>query len=109
MPTKKEEEKPAVTLVYGGCDIYLTGSEESRNEIIVFSHTFMDGTSETIGLRLDKHYTVGGKDENGKIIKDWVYDRFMTSDLNQNRKKTRGELKAEKNSDDENLTLDMSL
>ena len=105
----KENKKPPVKLVYEGRDIYLTGSEDSRNEIVTFSHTFMDGSSETIGLRLDKHYKVGGVDENGTIIKDWVYDRFSTSDMNNNRLKSETEKRAESHSETDKQTLDMSL
>lgn len=108
MPKEKPQKSP-VKLVYEGRDIYLTGSEESKNEIVVFSHTFMDGSTETIGLRLDTHYKVGGVDVNGKLIKDWVYDRFTTSDLNNNRVKSETEKRADSHSAEGEQTLDISL
>lgn len=106
MPVK--EKKPAVELVYQGKTIYLAGSEETKNEIIVWQHTYQDGSSENVALRLDKPYQVGDKDEVGTIIKDWVYDTYLTCDFNNNRKKSRAELKADENSKDE-PSLDISL
>lgn len=107
MPAKQPKSEPA-KLVYEGRTIYLTGSDETKNEIISWQHTYMDGSRETIALRLDKAYRVGEKDELGTIIKDWVYDTYLTCDFNNNRVKSRSELKADENSKDE-PSLDITL
>lgn len=92
----KEKKEPA-KLVYLGKDIYLAGPEGTTKEIVDVSHIYQDGTSETIGLRFNTPYQVGGKDANGRIIKDWVYEYYLTSDYNNTRKKSRVEIESEAN------------
>ena len=94
MTTKKK-------LRYIGKDIFLVGSEDSGNAIITFRHMYPDGSLETVGLRLNTPYQVGGKDVNGTVIKDWVYNSFLTCDYNNNRVKSKAELRSEKNATEE--------
>lgn len=108
MPEKTEKKKEAVKLEYEGKSFYLVGSEETKDEIITWGHTYQDGSHETIALRLDTPYQVGGKDACGTLIKDWVYDTYLTSDFNGNRKKSRFEEKADGNNG-EDPTLDATL
>lgn len=95
-------------LRYLGKNIFLVGSEDSGNAIITFQHMYPDGSLETIGLRLNTPYVVGGRDVNGAKIKDWVYESFLTCDFNNNRVKTDGELRSEENAKDE-PSLDITL
>lgn len=77
-------------LKYAGAQIVIEG-ERGDNSIEVFQHMYGDGTSETIGLRKHKAYVVGGPDENGNIIKDWVFETYMLSGTSLGRPKTRVE------------------
>ena len=105
----KTNKQPA-TLEYLGQDIILTGGDDSKNEIFTLSHTYQDGSSETIGLRLDVPYKVGGKDVNGMVIKDWVYEAYLRSDLNRNRVKSVQERESDGNDVSKgDLTKDISI
>ena len=106
MPVKTKQTK--TRFAHEGEAIYLTGSENSKNEIVPFRIMKANGVMEVIGLRLDTPYVVGGKDVNGKVIPDWVYEKFLTSDYNNNRKKSQGELRADENSREEPV-LDTTL
>ena len=108
MDSKKQPKPKPKPLHYFGKDIFLSGKDDMRNEIIVFQHTYQDGSMETIGLRLNTPYKVGGKDVNGKIIKDWVYESYLTCDFNNTRKLSNAEVKAEENGGDES-PCDISL
>lgn len=82
-------------LKYAGAQIVIEG-DSGDNSIEVFQHMYGDGTSETIGLRKHKAYVVGGLDENGNLIKDWVYEAYMLSGLCRSRPKTRIEEELER-------------
>ena len=89
MPKEKPiEEKPK--FVHEGRSIFLVG-KAGENGIVPFQHMFGDGHSETVGLRLNTAYVVGGKDAAGNTIKDWVYESFALSEYNNMRVKTNAE------------------
>lgn len=87
-----KENKPA--LKHEGKSIFLVG-KAGENGIVPFQHMFGDGHSETVGLRLNTAYVVGGKDEHGNVIGDWVYDSFMLSEYNNLRVKSKAEQELE--------------
>lgn len=81
---------------YQGKQIVLSGKPGQKG-IIPFQRTEEDGTTVTIGLQINKVYEVGGLDENGVVIEDWVYERYLTNDMNNNRMKSRAEERSDKN------------
>lgn len=74
--------------------IHLTGNPNQK-DAVPFQHTNQHGETETIALKLNQTYQVGGLDENGKVIDDWVYDLFLTCDYNSSREKSKAEKKSE--------------
>ena len=77
---------------YEGQTITLTGNPGDRG-LITFGRVEPNGISHHVGLELNKSYRVGELDENGKVIEDWVYEAFLDSDYNYNRKKSKAEVR----------------
>ena len=69
---------------YEGESIFLAGNPGEKYGV-TFTNVLPNGKSETISLQVNKAYFVGGKDEVGHIIGDWVYKRAQSNDLNPNR------------------------
>ena len=72
---------------YEGQSIYLAGKPGDKVGI-TFQHTDERGRIRRVSLQINKAYFVGGKDETGQTIEDWVYERAQHSDLNNNRAAT---------------------
>ena len=89
---KKEQQTQFTSpkFKHQGKQIYLVGPA-GEDGIVPFQHLFGDGHSETCALRMNTAYEVGGLDANGQIIKDWVYESYELSDMNNRRVKSKSE------------------
>ena len=106
----KEEKAKGHKLIYKGASIFLVGPDDHKGAVIPFSHTFQDGTTQTVYLETDKVYAVGGKDLKGTVIEDWVYESYKTSDLNRNRVKSEQEIESDGNDTKDGVSVkDLSL
>lgn len=82
-----------------------------------FSNTFYtkdlppEGVTVTIVLKFNREYKVGGKDENGSAIPEWVYRYWSSSEYNPDRKKSRAEEKMSEDliTDDGTLKLETTV
>lgn len=83
-----------LTFKHKGKPIFLVGKPGDKT-IWTTQHMFGDGSSMTIGLRMNTNYVVGGQDANGQIIPDFVYENFLLSEFNNSREKSKVEERLE--------------